>query len=319
MLKIGPYTNDPNVSEEEAYVYVDHFGMAVNREPTDHGRGDSIGGTADMYFVYNDTYLLKWIPNLWRHNYKGEFKGTRHPEYTEEMMDDRPMSRDHYINTLFALKLYNLRHNTDYYDYDIRRIHKNTGWKISKKARKTLSVVFWSNAILGSKFNEFLYYLFDILAAIFIYIPIHKLGMWIAGFEEEVDQAEWQARDSKDKYLQHQPKWKTVIDDIMFPSYALFKVGWMMYVLNGLPRMKRFTQKLYLIMVGKTNYVQQMMLGVKNIPRDKVESFKPMKGGRWSIYLSTRNDRVLQVLKNPPKYNNLDVDLVRKLYNETQL
>ena len=73
-------------------------------------------------------------------------------------------------------------------------------------------------------------------------------------------------------------------------------------------------------MVGNTNYVQQMWLGKKDIPRDKVESFKHMRGGRWSGYLNNRNDRDMKVFTDDRYTVNLqDVDLVRHLYNETQL
>jgi len=45
-----------------------------------------------------------------------------------------------------------------------------------------------------------------------------------------------------------------------------------------------------------------------------------MKGGRWSGYLSNRNDRNMEVFPEGRYTVNLqDVDLVRHLYNETQL
>ena len=62
----------------------------------------------------------------------------------------------------------------------------------------------------------------------------------------------------------------------------------------------------------------QLILGAK--VNDKyVYSYKPMYGGRWTTYLSKMNDRFLKVIDDNPEFiteNNVDVDILRKMFNE---
>ena len=94
--------------------------------------------------------------------------------------------------------------------------------------------------------------------------------------------------------------------------------GWKIYAVDGMTWLKKIHQKVYRPMIGKTSYVQQMLFGMK-VPRERIESYKAMKGGRWGGYLSNRNDRNMRVLSPQVEWNNVDVDVARKLFNETQI
>jgi len=308
-LEIGPYSRTaiPSI----AYYLIDEYGMRINRLPPNHNRGDSLAGNMVAFFNYDDVLLPQTSANLWYWDSDGDYVGQRHPLLSPH---SHPMSRDHYTSTLVTLKLFNLSHDTTLYDSKIKEITDNTGYIISSMARRTLGLKWWSKAIQGKRFYEFLFYIFELVTVMFIYLPIHRLGSWIANYGEEVDQSEW-----VETKLQDQPKYKQWIDKIIYPSYALLLSGWQLYVLKD-SFLKKILQRLYRLMVGKTNYVQQMLYGKKGIPREKIMFFQPMQGGRWSGYLSSRNDRSrMRVLDSEPTYNNMDVDLVRRLYNETQL
>ena len=112
--------------------------------------------------------------------------------------------------------------------------------------------------------------------------------------------------------------YRKTIDKIIYPSYAVLLKGWQLYVLRD-SFLKKVVQRLYRPMIGRTNYMQQMLMGMKNIPRDVVEMYQAMEGGRWSGWLNNRNDRNMRVRFPRPNFNNIDSDMVRKLYNETQL
>jgi hypothetical protein len=319
-LEIGPYNTSRDIPTTESMLYKDVFGFFLSRRNTvDGGRGDCIGLNFTMYFIYNDDSLVSANERQWYRRTNGKYVGDRHPEKTNDV---HPMSRDHYLNTLMSLKLFLIRNQDDpdkaikcsNYRRRIEQIHRGTGGRISSKARKTIELRCYSQAIQDKLFFEFLYYLLEILTVVLFYRPLTWLAVKIGQYNKEVDQDEWTTL-----YLQNLPKYKQVIHRIAFPSYALIKVGWKLYLLNGMPRMNRFVKRLYRPLVGRTNYVQRMLFGEKDIPRDKVESFKAMHGGRWSSYLNQRNDRWLHVLNPQPIYNVEDVDLVRKLYNETQV
>jgi hypothetical protein len=309
-LKVGPYSRA--ATSDNAYNIVDEYGMMTTTNPPNYGRGDSHESNWLTYLIYNDWGVVAMSASLWYETETagGKYVGQRHPLIS---VMDHPISRDHYVYTLLQLRLYEKRNNFAPGGPKINRITSQTGWIISKMARKTLSLIFWSNAIQGDKMSEFLYYVTEILTLLLWYLPSHALGSLIANYGKEVDQDEW-----KKIQLQDQPKYKTVISKIIYPSYALTFEGFKLYVLDGLPLMKRLVKWLHRPMIGKTNYVQKMLFGMK-VPRDKVEDFVAMQGGRWSGYLNSRNDRNLKALDPQPIYNKLDVDLARFLFNETQL
>jgi hypothetical protein len=145
---------------------------------------------------------------------------------------------------------------------------------------------------------------------------MHFIVGGILNFQEEFEQEDFVPFPEGPR-MQEKPKWKQWMHHLMYPSYALQMVGWKLYVVDD-HWLKKIHQKVYRPMVGKTNYVQQMLLGMK-VPRERIESFKSMRGGRWSGYLSDRNDRYMHVLNPQPHYNKVDCDTARKLYNETQL
>jgi len=318
MLEIGPYK--PNATEEEAYFHVDEFDMCATRSSS-RMRGDSLGGCKNMFFCYNDIRFVFSAEKLWYFNSYGEYTGQRHPLVPPE---DHPMSRDHYINTLLILKMHYDRTGSTASLAKIKEITDNTGYIISKMARRTFGLKWWSKAIQGSKWHEFIFYMFEILTVAIVYLPLHKLGSWIAEYGEEVDQEDYVPYPDGPR-LQEQPIYKQKIDKWIYPSFALQLSGWQLHVLDGFPRIRRFLKFLYRQMVGKTNYVQLMLFGYKPkystfklMLKEKIESFQPMQGGRWGGYLSMRNNRSMKIRDPRPTYNNVDCDVARKLYNETQ-
>lgn len=324
-LPLSPYV--PNAGADIAYYYIDEYGLCVVHS-SNKGTGDAIGRTMRAYLLTNDIRLLEGIINLWQispeHNNK--LVGIRHPDYVEK--EDKKwfelgakMSRDHYIYTLVALRLYEIRTGERHPKHD--EIVSATPFGIRSMARWTLGLILWSKASTGNKLALWLSLAIDLIMVNLIQVPLKKLGDKLCGWEIEMDQDEWATQEhyTIQTNLQFLPKWKQRINKIIYPSYAILFSCYKMYVMpDTFPKMKKALQKSYLKMVGNTNYVQQMFLDKKDIPRDKVEAFKPMKGSRWSGYLNNRNDRGMQVLPNGQETVNLmDVDLVRYLYNETQL
>lgn len=334
-LIIGIY--DPKAPNEISYFYVDEHNLVLVYKEN-RGIGDCIGRTMITYLIYDDPELIDGIANLWQ--YRPEFKnkmvGIRHPDifdadgrYVTGYWYNR-MSRDHYVNTLVALKIWEKRNGVRH--PKLVEIVNSTPFKIRRMARWTLSLIFWSKSLIGKKWALWLYLILEILQVNLIYRPVRWIGYKLAGWYPEVDQDQWGWTDDidaskqteewrKNHLLQAQPKWKQKMSKIVFPAYALGFSAFQLYVSdNTFPKLKRKLQKSMLKMVGETNYVHRMLLGDTDIPRDKVEAFKPMSGGRWSGHLNNRNDRDMKVFSED-RYtvNNLDVDLVRYLYNETQI
>jgi len=329
-IPLGTYK--PDATKEEAYYYVDEHNLTVVYT-SNKGLGDAIGRTLKTYMIYNDPKLIEGIANCWQHrheykgkDFKGKLVGVRHPDY-EEPEDKgrfhlgRRMSRDHYNNTLIALKLWEMR--TGKRHPKLTEIVKATPFRIRNMARWTLTTILWSKALNDNKVALWFYLVFEILQSTLLYRPLRRIADKLCGWETEMEQDEWEKleHNTADTNIQFHPKWKQRINKIVLPSYAIWFGAKQLYVIpDTFPRLKKTAQKSLLKMVGNTNYVQQMALGKKDIPRDKVEAFKHMKGGRWSGYLNPRNDRSMQVFEEGRFTVNLqDVDLVRYLYNETQL
>jgi len=325
-LLIGTY--NPDATKENAYYHVDEHNMFVNYS-SGKGIGDSIGGTEDAYMIYNDPRLIEGIDNCWQYrneykgkDFKGKMVGVRHPDYVEK--EDLPffhlgrkMSRDHYIYTLVALRIWENR--TGQKHPKLEQIIKATPFGIRSMARWTLPLILWSKALQGNKVALWWYLAQNIAIANLFYIPLWKLGNKVCDWGEEAEQEDWIPYPEGER-LQDQPKYMQWISKITIPSYALMFAGTRLYVVpDTFPRMKKALMKSNLKMVGKTNYVQQMLFGKKGIPRERIESYKSMRGGRWSGYLNKRNDRHMIIHDKNYTENVKDVDLARFLYNETQL
>jgi hypothetical protein len=334
-LPLGPYNRNADLST--SWYSVDEHNMVVTGS-NNKGLGDSIGRTKRMYFIYDDQNLISGIENCWqyREEYGGKMAGVRHPDYEEP--EDLPVfhlgkkvSRDHLINTLVALSIWEGR--SLYKSKKKEQIIKAIPFKIRNQARFTLGLVLWSKALLGNKVALWFYLMIEILMINLIYHPMKKLGYKLTGWKPEVDQDEWDwppglnwQRDRDDEWkrthlLQQQPKWHRTVSKIVYPAYAIGFSSWQVYVIpNTFPKLKKRLQKSLLKMVGDTNYVQRMLLGDTDIPREKVEEFKTMRGGRWSGELNGRNDRHMEIFAEGRYTENLvDRDLVRELYNRTQL
>ncbi len=311
-LLIGPYK--PDAIEDEAFYHVDEFDMGATYSSS-KTRGDSLGVNADLFFCYNDTRLVSSAEKLWYTDSYGKYIGQRHPLVHP---DDHPMSRDHYMSTMFILKTHYDRTGSTASMSKIKEITDETGYIISKMARRGLGLGWWSKAIQGKKDYLFLWHVIEILSAVFVYLPMHTIFAKPT-FSEEVDQWEYVPYPEGPR-LQELPKWKHWISKACYPSYALQNAGWQLYVTDDkLPLLRRIHEAVYRPLIGKTNYVQKMLFGVKGIEKEFIQFYQAMKGGRWGGYLSERNDREMKVLNPQPQYNNVDVDIARKLYNETQL
>lgn len=309
-LEIGKYSR--YVGPPEAYHHLDEHGFA--RSDWNENPGDSLGGMSDLFFCYEDPELVFAAEDMWYWNSQGKYVGQRHPELPPE---DNPMSRDHYHSTLWLLKMHHTKTGSHASMNKIKEITDNTGYIISKMARRGFGLKCWSKAIQGKRGYQVVWHLIGIIQAVFLYLPTHFILGAIAKFDEEVEQEDWKPWPASER-LQDLPKWKQVFEDIMYPSYAMQMTGWKLYAVDGMTWLKKIHQKVYRPMIGKTSYVQQMLFGMK-VPRERIESYKAMKGGRWGGYLSNRNDRNMRVLSPQVEWNNVDVDVARKLFNETQI
>lgn len=309
-FEIGPYNR--SAIPPEAYYHLDEYGFVRldwNVKP-----GDSLGGMSMFYYAYGDQELVFAAEQMWYFDSYGKYVGQRHPILPPE---DHPMSRDHYHSTLWLLLQHYRQTGSIASKNKIKEITDNTGYIISKMARRGFGLKFWSEAIQGKKFYQFLWHWWDIFSAVFVYLPVHFTFGWIAEFSDEVEQWEYVPYPDGPR-LQEQPKYKRWISKIEYPSYATQMTGWKIYALDGFPLLRKIHQAVYRPLIGKTNYVQHMLFG-KKVDREKIELYQPMKGGRWSGWLNERNDRNMRVLVPSPEVNNLDVDVARKLWNETQL
>jgi len=199
---------------------------------------------------------------------------------------------------------------------ELDMITSHTPFRMKMMARFTLPLIFWSKFMSGNKFAGFLFYIFGIPGLLLAQLT-HKLILPFGKFYDEKDQDEWEYDPIQ---WQSQPKLKKFVDKTAYPAFAVqFSLTQLEHCPRVFPRLHNLTLRMIRPLIGKTNYVQQMGAGIKNIPRDKAENYLSMKGGRWTTYLNNRSDRWLFIIEPHPKYNVVDVDHVRKLYNETQI
>jgi len=287
-MEIGRFSK----SDKTGYYFVDQYGFMLRKGENNNGEGDAIGRSMRSFFVYGDSCFIDAIINSWMFKLgPRRIIGKRHP------LNDHPMSRDHFINTMVAYEFGSRR------DQQLIMARYSRG-RISDMACFTPSMWYWVQ-YLGMRKKSSLrkYYTFEILSMLGYY-PMHWVGKLF--FKPEVDQVNW-----KPVYIQHRSKFVQTIENWMPQAFFIQQAGWMLYILPN-TRTNRFVKWLYRGLVGNTNYVNKMLHGGK-VEEFDVLNYKTMRGGRWSGWLSGRNDRVLDMI--PESYsNNLDKDLLIKLY-----
>ena len=191
MLEIGPYK--PDATEDEAYYHADQHDMGATYSSS-KTRGDSLGVGKNLFFAYNDVRYVFSAEKMWYVNSYGEYVGQRHPLVDPE---DHPMSRDHYSNTLLILKMHYDRTGSTASLAKIEEITDETGYIISKMARRGLGLAWWSKAIQGKKFYQFLWHVMEVLSAVFVYL---LPGTIISSFSSSLKESSYIIFCSKSSY-----------------------------------------------------------------------------------------------------------------------
>ncbi len=265
----------------------------------DMGKGDCIGETFDAFTAYSWDNFIDGVMALWHKNSAGKWYGERFPGYD---MVARPMSRDHVINTM--LILYYACHNKLLEDFV-----KNTPFKIDV-ARHTLDMYCWKHAMIGKKAYHYWYYLIQIPLMSLITVTEAILRP-LFGVKKEMTQEQWD-RAYPLKVSNRKKKW---MKKLLFPTYALVKLGWM---LSTLPpsKAKRVLKWICRPQMGSQSWNLHMLFD-RPVDKKDLLNYRPMTGGRLSVPLDIRNDRHCVIIKNKVwiQYNRLDKDMMLKMFD----
>ena len=306
-----------NFNATKTYCYADSYDMVLRRDPywennKDGGRADSIGRTFYAYFCYPNNRFIRAIDSCWKRRYRRTifgktkycYKGHRHPSLDPDL---EGLSRDHFMYTIMAYKESgNLT--------KINEITRNMKWKISDFASFTIDSWLWVKAMTGCKIHTLLYEII-LYPIILINMLWNKIVYKIGDFDQEMHQNEFYVIQDADKDIKSK-KWAKKL----YPTYALLIQAWQVYYLPD-SILKRGIEKMLLSMTPRHNYVIQLLLRKKDVPKEDVYKYKMMTTGRWSSTLEPYiNDRDLKIIDDPEllRYNRIEEDLVRKLYEERE-
>lgn len=293
---------------KKSYYFVDDYNMVLTQNyewDTNgiNGKGDSIARTARGFFSWGDRNFIDAIKSCWekKETKKGYiYKGWRYPSKYEDTL-----SRDHTIWTVIALKLANEPKDK------LKDFVKHIPWRLSKRYTQTVDTWLWFRGVAGIKWAKVLWILLQLIIAP-ITVLWHKFAYKMGGFKEEVSQDEFKKVLNDEK-----PKNKVYWVKKLYPVYALHQKSWELRLIGDGPIIK-LLRRIYLSATGKTNYVIRILLGDdKNVSEKDVIEYKSMVGERWSTSLEPYiNDRDLRINDNKEqiKYNQLDVDYLKKLY-----
>ena len=281
----------------------------------DNGRGDSIGRNFYGYLTYKDNRFINGVNNCWEKveldNGKYYYQGYRNPKHKRENINT--LSRDHVLYTMLLYKEYG------YSDEQMKEFVTNLKWKISDFANFTIDLWLFGRALAGMKWAGVLYGIISFFNSIFVLLA-NKTIYLIGGFKNEVPQDEYVNLRSDEI-----SKWQLTLRKFLYPMYSAVQGGFSLsYLKNNM-----FTKLLRWVKSGQVlneNFVAQMIYNCKRQPtKEQAFGYRYMKGGRWSTTLNTANDRDIFILedKYPKeesdillKENVLDVDMVRKMYND---
>lgn len=282
----------------------------------DNGKGDAIGRTMEAFFIYGDYRFIEGIESCWvkvenkgikRLFKKYYYQGYRYPTYASgKEKNPTGMSRDHLFNTILAYKIAGKT------DKEMWEFVKHLKWRISDVAIQTLDLWLWERALAGRKFAK-------LISPIITYITMFFTVFWqlkiekLLGFGPSYE-------ETQNTFNAIQNSWKPKIVNkgrsLLYPMYALNHQAWATLFYKG--KWKKRIQKLTYKIIPKYNYVIKLLSErPEGITEQDIMSYQSMLGGRWStIFNVWWNDRDLRLNPRPErlKYNVMDVDLLRKLW-----
>ncbi len=299
----------------------------------DNGKGDAIGGARmcmiawgeEEIVVDGETMLLKdWlmegILSCWKLEkrktwlgrlLKGKYyqQGYRYPTYANGT-EEQPvgMSRDHLTNTILAMCW------MGWSEKEIWQFVKKLKFRVSDFQLCTIPLWFFMRSVSGRTIAKPLY---KITA-----LPFTRLTCWLQlkfekflgfGPHTELPQDEFKHMQNSDK-----PECIRKLNLLLYPVYAMHFTSMKIKFIKS----KKFQEKYYKQfrkIVPTYNWAIQLLINDPNGPTaEMVDSYKTMKGGRWSgVTDKWWNDRELSLWdEDDPliEYNQLDVDYLRKLY-----
>lgn len=283
----------------------------------DNGKHDGAEKSCHAYYVYEDVDfilgLLKCRDVIKRKNKLTKwlfgpeyFQWKRYPQIE---WYHQPMSRDHYIYILCALKYAKFpEHNINYYV-------ERTRLQLSKSNWLTLKVWAWSKLIGGKKIGK-IYYPLALFSMMF-YKNWNKVIDYLGEFGEEWSQEDW-----ANKPHPKPNKFQKVLRGLRYPTYAIKLNAFMLSVLPN-TWFKRQIQRQTWPIIPKYNYALKLMLNHPDfISIDEIFKYKSMMGDRWSDNVHPLlNPRELPIINdnNLLKDNRLDYDFLIKLYANKKL
>jgi hypothetical protein len=310
-----------NWEVKDTYFFVDSANKMMLHQPfgwdIEHmfsAETDAVGRNFISYYCYNDNRFIQGITSCWSimsrskwsrmiTRQKYYYQGYRYPTHS-----DNDMSRDHVIYTILAYKLSNM--STDHFKEFVDHLR----WKISDKYSFTINTWLWAKIMSGRKWLLPVYYLVDIPTMLFTVI-FTKIVQLIAGYgyKDELEQKYFEPIQNKDK-----SKRVLFYNKLMYPVYALHQNAWKAHFLPD-SIFKRILQSLMFSITPKHNYVIKLLLGrSKHVTQEQVDSYKLMSTFRWSGVLHPWiNDRDMRIKEdNLSKHNAIDVDYLKKLFND---
>ncbi len=281
-------------------------GLMLTGFTGDMGKGDCIGETFDTFLTYyfdeNTPYeypdLVESVMNLWHKNSAGKYYGERYPGYD---MVARPMSRDHVINTMLLL----------YYSGNkvlLMDFVKNTPFRIDV-ARHTIDMYCWKYTMVGYESYHYWYYLIQIPFMALLTIKEAILRPMF-GVKKELTQEQWDKAYPL-KVSDRKRKW---MRKLLFPTYALVKLGLMLSVLPD-TKAKKVLKWICRPQMGSRSWNLHMLFG-RHVELADLLSYQPMTGGKLTTSLDIRNGRHCVLIKNKVwiQYNRLDKDMMLKMF-----
>jgi len=291
-----------------------------------------------MKIAYGDKRLKAGILSCFRkftmigHENKYWYQGAR---YCDRYCED-DVSRDQTILALSALKI-----NGD--EKELKEIGLHLPYRLSRRFTMTLTLWFWIRAVAGrSKLYTYLFQLSELIE----FLPSvlwDKLLRKIMGWNKEYSQ-EWYLgySDMFFWYYDHSNHtWKWVTNStnmcnlnnglklyynhkrkmelsriyrfmysLEYPEFALHLTSWMIYTSKD-TFLKKILQKLAIWLSEKDNLLVRILMNGK-VTKEEIESFKPIKGFRWSTRFNG-NDYTEYLKGDDAISNIIGKDILRSL------
>lgn len=275
------------------------------------GEYDTLFRSALAYIAYRDEDIKRGILGCFRPYIIGEDRKIEHTKYQASRASNRfgedDVSRDQIILALSALQV-----NGDI--EEVREICNRLSFRVSKRFLMTPTMWFWVKYLGTGKKSWHSAFAFMQTLEHLIQIPMTKFLRWITGATKPIP-----IPHNKHSNLPYKKGWRfKLYTTIGYPEYGLHFAAWQYYAAPFGGILGKLNRGLMKWQMEDSNLLLRILLNGKPVTQEEIEAIEPTNTFIWQRRLDVAIAWIYKLKPEEYQANNLEVDIIKSLLEDTQ-